>query len=243
LTVSGQDGRTSYRTSTPGRGSIFNIEKIDNFQKIENNVDGHSDDMIGTKNEKRGNFSENVGFTSEISNFRIKSLLSIKNTDLTSYSPYLCVRCDGQLSFENILNKDDANSFTFYLKIIPEFSTNNSNNYNNNTTNINRIEKLENRNVNVGNMIIFNNDMNSNNKNHNDSNNHHISNNNYSFEKKQFEIPNNSKYDENYKNLKNSISSKINEKLTEGDLSQFYVEGYLKIAGAVDQYAISSCLR
>ena len=122
LTVSGQDGRTSYRTSTPGRGSIFNIEKTNNSQKIEKDSDNYfasreSEDEI--KKEEKKEFIENVNIISAISNYRVKSLLSIKNTDLTSYSPYLCVRSDGQISFENISNENDGYSFTFCLRIIP----------------------------------------------------------------------------------------------------------------------------
>ena len=112
MTVSGQDGRTSYRTGTPGRGAIFNIEKINN-------------------NEKNGKKT-----SAEMCHFRIKSLLSNKNTDLSVYSPYLCVRSDGQLSFENISENNGGYSCDFYLKIIPEieksFETNNETSANKN---------------------------------------------------------------------------------------------------------------
>lgn len=263
MTVSGQDGRTSYRTSTPGRGSIFNIEKISNSQKIEKDSDNYfasreSEDEI--KKEEKKEFIENVHIISEISNYRIKSLLSIKNTDLSLYSPYLCVRSDGQISFENISNKNDGYSFTFYLRIIPEFDKNdnynidsrhlknlsiNENENTNGNKNINKYESI-NKNTNRNNENL---NMKCNYENNNNDNNNYINKNN-----NDHNYINKNNNDHNYNDCSNSNNNFINKNpnfntlksnviLTEDDLRCFYTDGYLKISNAVNQNAIASCLR
>jgi hypothetical protein len=195
---------------------------MNNFQKIEKKIDNYFDENESKKemeNGKKKNLDQTVGLASEIPQYRIRSLLSIKNTDLTSYSPYLCIRSDGQLSFENISNKDERNSFTFYLRIIPEINNNNSNNNKDDTMNANRIENIKihentnmNRNEKKDNTEMTDSDTDRNNKNYNDLN-------------------------------QNSKNSKNNDVLKEEDLRQFFTEGYVKISGAVDQNTISSCLR
>jgi hypothetical protein len=195
---------------------------MNNFQKIEKKIDNYFDENESKKemeNGKKKNFDRTVGLASEIPQYSIRSLLSIKNTDLTSYSPYLCIRSDGQLSFENISNKDDRNSFTFYLRIIPEINNNNSNNNKDDTMNANRIENIK---------IHENTNMNRNEKKDN----------------KEMTDSDTDRNDKNYNDLnQNSKNSKNNDVLKEEDLRQFFTEGYVKISGAVDQNTISSCLR
>jgi hypothetical protein len=249
LTVSGQDGRTSYRTSTPGRGSIFNIEKISNSQKIEKDSNNYFDDRRSEDDikkeenrEEKKEIIENVNSISEISNYRIKSLLSIKNTDLTSYSPYLCVRSDGQISFENISNKSDGHSFTFYLRIIPEFDK--FDNYNIDSRSLQNLSVNENENTN-GNKNKYqyesiNENKNRNNENLNTKCSYENNNHNY-ISKNDNEHTDSGNSNNNFINKNSNLNSKII--LTEDNLRCFHTDGYLKISNAVNQNAIASCLR
>jgi hypothetical protein len=89
------------------------ISEKENYQRCDD--DGDNNDMntiIRNKNKNHKNY--------KYSKFRLKCLLSSKNTNISNFTPYLHVRSDGQLSCEvDVENKNEVFGI-FYMKIIPE---------------------------------------------------------------------------------------------------------------------------
>lgn len=173
LTIGSQCGKISYKTGTTERGSLFNIEKYhdsdsidisDNMNEEKNYCNEGKivkvDEERNLENSRQENYQRNddndnkgdlidnnatIKSKNKNNKFRLKSLLSLKNTNISNFTPYLHVRSDGQLSCEvDVKNKNELFG-VFYMKIIPEIKefdfsnigVKNNNNCNNNKNGIN----------------------------------------------------------------------------------------------------------
>lgn len=122
------------------------VAKVDEERHVKNNYqenyqrnDHNNNDDLIDKNATMKN-------KNKYKKFRLKSLLSSKNTNISNFTPYLHVRSDGQLSCEVDVKNENELFGLFYIKIIPENkefdfinigeknndSSNNKNDYNDN---------------------------------------------------------------------------------------------------------------